>query len=324
LEFVFLSPFETKTLIKQVLIIGLLLVLSAHGYTQVAPEDRPYFVRSYPDTLNPKRLAWVIGGKAVVYGASLALLYEAWYKDYPRSGWHWINDNDEWLQMDKIGHATASAYFGKMGYEMYRWAGVKRKPAIWIGGSTGFIFLTVIEILDGFSAEWGASMGDFAANAIGAGLFIGQQLGWNDQRINLKWSYHETQYAQYNPEQLGTSFAERMLKDYNGQTYWLSGNIKSFLPKRSKFPGWLNVSLGYSGEGMLGANSNPTTINGEPVPEFPRYRQYFLSIDVDLPRIKTKSHFVKFLLNGLNFIKVPFPTLEYNSQQGWVFHPIYF
>ena len=269
-------------------------------------------------------MTYVVGGQAAVYGISLVFLYQAWYKDYPQSNFHWINDSGEWLQMDKIGHATTSAYFGKFGYEMYRYAGVERKKAIWIGGSTGFIFLTVIEILDGFSAEWGASAGDLIANTAGAGLFIGQQLAWNDQRFNLKWSYHQTEYAQYNPEQLGSSFMLSMLKDYNGQTYWLSGNVKAFLRKQSKFPGWLNVSLGYSGEGMLGANSNPSVIDGEVVPEFPRYRQYFLSLDVDLPRIKTRSHFVKFLFNGLNFIKIPFPTLEYNKEQGFKFHPIYF
>jgi len=287
-------------------------------------QDEPYFLRKYPDTLNKKRLTYVVGGQSAVYITSLTLLYQVWYRDYPQSSFHWFNDNDEWLQMDKIGHATTSAYFGKFGYEMYRWAGVERKKAIWIGGSSGFVLLTVIEILDGFSAQWGASAGDFVANSFGAGLFIGQQLGWNEQRMYLKWSYHQTEFAQYNPDKLGTSFMESMLKDYNGQTYWLSGNIKSFLPKSSKFPYWLNVSLGYSGEGMISATGNPSEIDGKPVPDFPRYRQYFLSLDVDLARIKTKSHFLKFLLNGFNFIKIPFPAIEFNSQDGVKFHALYF
>ncbi|MEZ5146229.1 MAG: DUF2279 domain-containing protein [Bacteroidales bacterium] len=291
---------------------------------QLFSQDEPYFLRKYPDTLNKPRLAWVVGGQAFVYGTSLTLLYQSWYKDYPQSNFHWFDDNNEWLQMDKIGHATTSAYFGKFGYEMYRWAGVERKKAIWIGGSTGFVLLTVIEILDGFSSEWGASAGDFVANATGAGLFIGQQLGWNEQRMYLKWSYHETEFAVYRPDQLGRGFWERMLKDYNGQTYWLSGNIKSFLPKSSKFPGWLNVAVGYGANGMLGANGNPSDYNGNPLPEYERYRQYYLSFDVDLARIKTKSHFVKFLLNGLNFIKIPCPALEFNKVDGVKFHPIYF
>jgi uncharacterized protein YfiM (DUF2279 family) len=282
-------------------------------------QDNPYFVKSYPDTLNKKRVMYVIGGQTLIYAGSFTLLYYAWYKDYPRSSFHFFNDNDEWFQMDKAGHVTTAAYFGKFGYEMYRWAGIKRNQAIWIGGSTGFIFLTVIEILDGYSAQWGASWGDFVSNAAGSAFFIGQQFAWDDQRFSLKYSFHQTEYGKYNPDQLGDNLMENMLKDYNGQTYWLSGNIKAFLPKQSRFPGWLNVSLGYGAEGMLGATTNPSDL-----PEFQKYRQYFLSLDVDLARIKTRSHFLKFVLNGLNIIKVPFPALEFNEVEGIRFHPIYF
>lgn len=287
-------------------------------------QNNPYFVKNYPDTLNKKRVYSVIGGQAIVYASAMTILYQAWYKDYPQSKFHWINDNDEWLQMDKIGHATTAAYFGKFGYEMYRWAGMERKKAIWIGGSAGFAFLTVIEILDGFSTEWGASLGDVIANTSGTALFIGQQLAWDEQRFYLKWSYRPTDYPKYKPDQLGRTDLERLLKDYNGQSYWLSGNIKSFLPEQSKFPAWLNVAFGYGAEGMIGARSNPSFNEGAAVPEFTRYRQYYISLDADLSKIKTRSHFLKFIFNTFNFIKIPFPALEYNKEQGFVFHPLYY
>lgn len=297
----------------------LFFVLTFLLFNSAKTQDNPYFVKNYPDTLNQQRVEYVIGGQSAIYAGSLTLLYYAWYRDYPRTSFHFFNDNDQWLQMDKAGHVTTSAYFGKFGYEMYRWAGIKRNKAIWIGGSTGFFFLTVIEILDGFSAEWGASWGDFVSNAAGSAFFIGQQLAWDDQRFSLKYSFHQTGNAKYNPVQLGDNFMENMLKDYNGQTYWLSGNINAFLPKQSRFPGWLNVSLGYSADGMLGAKGNPSG-----TPDYQRYRQYFLSLDVDLARIKTNSHFFKFVLNGINIIKIPFPALEYNQIEGFRFHPFYF
>jgi hypothetical protein len=297
----------------------LIILLSFMFVIPVRSQDKPYFMKSYSDTLNPQRALWVFGGQALLYAGSLSLLYHAWYKDFPRSDFHFIDDNKEWLQMDKIGHTTTAAYFGKFGYEMYRWAGIDRNKAIWIGGSTGFIFLTVIEILDGYSAEWGASWGDFTANALGSAFFIGQQLAWDDQRFNLKYSFHQTEYSKYRPDKLGNSFLENTIKDYNGQTYWLSGNIRAFLPKQSHFPGWFNVSLGYSAEGMLGGRTNP-----ENLPQYPRYRQYFISLDVDMARIKTESHLLKFLLNGINFIKIPFPAVEYNKLDGFIFHPFYF
>jgi hypothetical protein len=45
------------------------------------------------------------------------------------------------------------------------------------------------------------------------------------KRITPKFSFHTTQYAQYRPNVLGSSLAEQILKDYNGQTYWLSVNL---------------------------------------------------------------------------------------------------
>ncbi len=304
--------------------ILLILALSLLFNGEIQSQSTPYFVPSYPDTLHKKRLTLVLGSQGLAYTIMITTLYQAWYKDYPQSSFHWFDDNDEWMQMDKIGHATTTAYFGKFGYEFYRWAGVERKKAIWLGGSAGFFFLTAIEILDGFSEQWGASSGDLIANTAGTALFIGQQLGWDEQRFYLKWSYHPSEYAQYRPDLMGSGGIESALKDYNGQTYWLSGNVKSFLPSRSKFPSWLNVSLGYSANGMTGAKQNSKSYQGEPIPEFTRYRQYFLSLDVDLSRIKTRSSTLKFFFNLVNFIKIPFPALEYNSEHGVLFHPIYF
>ena len=226
--------------------------------------------------------------------------------------------------MDKIGHTTASYYIGKIGYDLLISSGVERKKAIWFGGSTGFVYLAMVELMDGFSAGWGASMGDVAANAAGSAAFIGQQFAWDEQRILLKWSFHQTEYSGYNPGQLGSNFAQSMLKDYNGQTFWLSANIHSFLPKESRFPGWLNMAFGYSADGMVGANYNPSEINGNPVPYFVRTRQYFLAPDIDLTRIRTKSPFLKMVFNIFGVLKFPLPALEYNSTQGLVVHGVYF
>ena len=95
--------------------------------------------------------------------------------------------------------------------------------------------------------------------------------------------------------------------------------------KESKFPSWLNVAVGYGASGMVGANSNPEFDNdGNAIPYFPRYRQWYLTFDVDLTKIKTRKHGLKFLFNALNLLKIPFPTIEYNKEQGFVFHPLYF
>ena len=126
-------------------------------------------------TLDKKKRNILLISETSIYTISLVGLNQLWYADYPKSKFHFINDNGEWLQMDKLGHLTASYYSGVAGIKAYQWTGMSRKDAIWYGGLTGTYFLTIIEILDGQSAEWGASSGDLIANSLGSFLAIGQE-----------------------------------------------------------------------------------------------------------------------------------------------------
>jgi hypothetical protein len=275
------------------------------------------------EPFSTKRLTTVIVAGASLYAASMTGLYQLWYKKYPQSKFHFFNDNDEWLKMDKMGHFTTAYYISKAGYGSLKWTGLSENKSILYGGGIGIFYLTVVEILDGFSSQWGFSPGDMTANTLGSSLFIGQQLLWHEQRIQWKWSYHHSPYAKYRPDLLGDKFQEQWLKDYNGQTYWLSANIKSFLQKGNKFPAWLNLAVGYGAEGMTGAARNSTVYNGNPVPPFERYRQFYISGDIDLSRIKTSSKTLNMILNAIGFIKFPFPALEF-SRGKTKFHPLYF
>jgi hypothetical protein len=121
-----------------------------------------------------------------------------------------------------------------------------------------------------------------------------------------------------NPKLLGKGLSQEILKDYNGQTYWLSANIYSFLKnKDSKFPRWLNIALGYGGSNMRFASTEKNLEAG-----LTPYRQYYLSMDIDFSKVNAPK-WVKVALYPLNFIHIPFPALEY-SQNKFTFHPIYF
>ena len=185
-------------------------------------------------TLNKQKRNILLISEAAAYTVALFSLNQLWYSNYPKSDFHFINDNGEWLQMDKMGHLTSSYYTGVAGIKAYQWTGMSRKNAIWYGGMTGSFFLTIIEILDGHSAEWGASAGDLIANTSGSLLAIGQALKWNEQRIQLKYSYSPSDLANLNVEQLGKNHLQRFLKDYNAQTYWMSFNLKSLLKIKNK------------------------------------------------------------------------------------------
>ncbi len=66
------------------------------------------------------------------------------YLDYPQSGFHTINDWENWMQMDKVGHATVSYVVGQSGYDAFKWSGWDEKKAVWYGGMVGFTYLTKI------------------------------------------------------------------------------------------------------------------------------------------------------------------------------------
>lgn len=277
-----------------------------------------------PSVLNKKRFHTLIGVGTGLYVTSMSALYVSWYKGYPQTRFHWADDAREWLLKDKMGHFTTTYQVGNYSYWALRWAGLDEKKAIWIGGTTGLVFMTTIEFFDGLSAQWGASPSDLLANTMGSALFISQQLAWHEQRIRLKFSYHPTQYAQYRPNLLGNDYLQRIIKDYNGETNWLSVNVYSFLHKESKFPKWLNVAVGYGATGMIGAYSNPPYYNGRAMPSFQRLPRFYLSVDVDWTKIKTHSAVLRFVFKAISFIKIPAPALEYNHSNGLLFHPLYF
>lgn len=276
------------------------------------------------DSLSPlqikRRVRLVAAANVVGYSAILVGLNAAWYSQFPRGRFRFFNDNREWLQVDKVGHMYGAYIESRASMELWRWTGIDRKKRIWLGGMSGAVYQTVIEVLDGFSADWGWSWGDFAANILGSAVLTSQELAWDDQRIKLKFSFHRNGYGQPDlntraNELFGTSLAERFIKDYNAQTYWASANIKSFFPT-SKLPNWLAIAVGYGASGMFGAEENIDKDDAGNITfdrrDVRRYRQWYLAPDIDLTKIKTKKKGLKFLFTVLSAFKFPAPSLEFS------------
>lgn len=262
------------------------------------------------------------------YFGSMVGLYQLWYADYPQSDFHFFNDNKEWLYMDKAGHVFSSYTLGKYSTDMMKWAGYSKKTASIAGPLYGYLYQTTIEVFDGFSSGWGFSGGDMIANTIGTGLVMGQNLAWNEQRITMKFSFAPTPFAKKRPEILGNSLAQNLFKDYNGQTYWLCINPKSFAPK-SNWPAWLDISLGYGATGMYGGDDNIWGTNGMPIgyvdySSTPRRMEFYLSPDINLEKLKIKKKWLKYSLKILNTFKFPLPALNYTQGVGFKFEPIKF
>lgn len=271
------------------------------------------------DTLNTNRRNAVIITESSIAGLTLIGLGQLWYQDFDRSKFHTINDNDEWLQMDKIGHVFSAYQLSRFCATTLKWSGVSKKNQMIYGSTLGLGFLTAVEVFDGFSKEWGFSWGDIVANTSGTALYLGQELLWDEQRIALKFSFHQTKFANQHPEKLGNGFLEEVIKDYNGQTYWLSANIHSFF-KESNFPKLLNIAVGYGADGMLAGLNE---VSDGMITNRDRSRQYYLSLDVNLKNIETNSKVLSTFFDVFNTIKIPFPSLEF-SKKRCVFHLFYY
>lgn len=302
---------------KKLLFLFLLLIGYQTGFSQNTIDD---FLKP-SDSLNKKRQKTAVLSEVAVAAGILVGLNQFWYADYPKSDFHFINDNSEWLQMDKAGHSFSSYHLGRFGAEIMQWSGASKKDQLVYGAGLGFVFLTAVEVMDGYSSQWGASSGDVIANASGMALYVSQELIWKEQRITPKFSFHTTQYVAQRPEVLGSSVTEQILKDYNGQTYWLSVNLYSFA-KDSKIPKWLNVALGYGADAMISGNSTNESTFLKLNPQ--RHRQFYLSFDVDLTKINTRSHFLKTLFSVFNMVKIPAPTIEMVRFNDIKLHLIYF
>lgn len=284
----------------------------------------------HKQSINRAGRKWLIGGiSAASYTGSLIMLNETWYKDYPKSSFHTFNDAKEWQQVDKVGHAWSAYNLSRGLTSAWRWAGMKDKDAILLGSASGFSYLMIIEMLDAQSVKWGWSWADVGANTFGSALFALQEGIWKEQKVLLKFSSHVIDYKELNKradELFGSSKPERILKDYNAQTYWLSVNAKSLFPQ-TNLPGWLNLSFGYGAKGMFGGFENTAyDTNGNITfhrPDINRQRQWYVAPDVDFSRIKTNSKALKTTFTILNMLKFPAPALELSKGKLKV-HAFYF
>ncbi len=264
------------------------------------------------------RLGIVVAGTGIVYGVSLFALSQAWY-DHRGTSFHFFNDNSEWNQVDKAGHFYSAYQLSRVGKELFMWTNMpEKKSAIW-GTVMAQTFMVTIDIFDGFSEEYGFSWGDISANLLGSGLFLSQELLFKEQKIKVKYSFHFTEYAALRPEILGSTSAEQILKDYNGHTYWLSFDLYSIFNKNPVIPKWLNLAVGYGAEGMVYGHEYENNANG-----YNSYRQFYLALDPDLSHIRTKSRLLKAAIFFVDMIRIPAPALEYNSEQGFMYHWFYF
>jgi hypothetical protein len=277
------------------------------------------------DSLNKKRVLSTHITLGTAYSVSMIGLAQVWYKNQESQGFQFFNDSKDWLQMDKIGHTYTAYWMQNRAFSMYRWSGMEQNKALLYSSLFSVLFMSTFEIMDGFSPNYGFSWADVGSNTFGIGLFSAQQHFFGQQHLTMKFSYSHSPFTKYRPELLGSTTPERLLKDYNGQTYWFSLSLGTITPEAWRIPDWLCLSFGYSISEKLKSDTEFYTVNyNNELLEFNAYRRYFLSFDIDLSKIPVKKPWLKTLLCNFNVLKIPMPTLELSNRNTPRFYGLYF
>lgn len=273
---------------------------------------------------------WIVSTMHVTAGgASLYKLSKKWYRDYPSKRFYTVNDMDHWRMMDKYGHAWSAYTLARLSGALWRQTGMEQGQAVYRAGIAAMGYQTLIEVMDGFSSEWGFSWGDMGADMVGTLSYMLQELGLKKQVVSLKFmSFKNVKYTadihDRAEELFGSSFTSQLLSDYNRQTYWASINIQSIFT-RSKLPPWLNIAVGYGAGQMLGESSNRWFDKNNVLfdrSDILRYSRILISPDIDFTRIRTGNKILRTLFFMLNAVKIPAPALEFNTKREIKFHMI--
>jgi hypothetical protein len=265
-------------------------------------------------TLSKPRVRGVLLFSISVYLVLMMGLGYAWYSaQWASNGFHFFNDWPEWKQLDKFAHFFWTFQVSALASRLLRWAQIDGWKAAIGGAAMGFMFVSCVEIPDGFSEAYGASLFDILANALGCSAFLAQTLLWKRVMVWPKFSFHQTLFAPLRPNVLGDGILEEVLKDYNGQTFWYSVQIP-----RLRLSRWVTIAVGVGADGMIhGRDAENIAANFSPT------RKYYLSLDLNLAGIKSTSPVLNSFLYVFNIIKFPAPAIEFSSA-GIRFHPLYF
>lgn len=255
---------------------------------------------------------------------SLVGINEVWYKNYARSDFHFFDDLKEWNGMDKIGHACTSYQLNKISHSLFKKNNIK-KPLLKSSVYT-FGYMLGVELLDGYSTEWGFSIYDVIGNGLGTILYTFQERKFKNQPFKIKFSSHKSTYASCRPSLLGENRLQQILKDYNGQTYWLTFNYNELWNKRIKLFDYIDFAFGYSIDGFTGGHNNPEISSCNCLisncNNLKRTSQFIFSVDLNTSKIKNKHPILGKFLLPFDIVKIPFPAFILNNSKN--FKLIYF
>lgn len=263
--------------------------------------------------IEPAKIFGVASLTLIAYGAAYGFVFEKGWWDDERTHFHFENDFEYALNLDKFGHFAAGVVIGESFYEGYRWAGASEFQSYLFAGLTALATHIAIDIKDGFAPTWGFSIFDVLSGGLGGFLPMAERYVPLFKYIDLKWSYWINSNAYYDHEHAASGGV--FTDDYVNQTFWLSVKPYRLLPEsaRKYYPSWLAIAVGLS--------IDEKVFTKEPHPR----REVYIALDYDLEAFRPQSRFARFAVKMLNYFKLPAPTIQVYPEFHWyLLYPIKF
>jgi len=246
-----------------------------------------------------------LGYSALVIGLHINQA-NAWWKD-DRGPFHFVEDLQYAKGLDKMGHFFSAYIMSRLAGDLLMECGFNVDAGTAIGAGMGLAYVTYVEVEDGFAKQWGFSPTDAIGNVVGASFYVGQQYIPYLQNFHPRASYVPAEWTG------NTTITERpktFIDDYNSTAFWLSMNVNNMMPTKwaEYWPDWLMVTVGYGIDnyGRRNPDGSLEEVHGK----------IMLGLDYDLVKIipRSKIGFINYLIQGLNIIRLPGPTLEFTHE----------
>ncbi|MFN3307336.1 MAG: DUF2279 domain-containing protein, partial [Candidatus Kapaibacteriota bacterium] len=154
-----------------------------------------------------------------------------------RGDFHFAEDGKYAMYIDKAGHFYGTFLSSYVLSQSLIECGFSYDMASALGGLLGLCYTTYVEILDGYSKDWGFCPSDFYADVAGALYFLAYSKIPFLQNFTPKFMYFPPHWFNAHSRKPSTMFID----DYSAHTFWLSVNLNNLLPKdaRNYIPRWL-------------------------------------------------------------------------------------
>lgn len=261
------------------------------------------------------KLTGVASTTLIAYGAAYWLVFDKGWWGENGNDFHFENDFDYALNLDKLGHFASGVALGEFFYEGYHWAGVSEFYSYLFAGLSAMSTHIAIDIKDGFAPSWGFSIFDVLSGSLGGFLPMAERYVPLFKYVDLKWSYWINTKVYYRQDHQASDGI--FTDDYVNQTYWASFKPYRMLPAaaRAYYPSWLAIAVGLSiDEGVFIKHYEGTP-----------HREVYIALDYDLEAFRPQSRLARQFVRYLNYFKFPAPTVQVYPEVHWyLMYPIKF